>query len=42
VGTATFWNPRAPLRIAAELDEFMKANQVKNVRDLVGTLRLEG
>src|SRR6185312_531834 len=35
VGTSTFWNPRAPLRIASELDEFMKVNQVKNVRDLV-------
>ena len=42
VGTATFWNPRAPLRIADELDEFMKANKVQSVRELVGTLRLEG
>jgi dihydroorotate dehydrogenase (NAD+) catalytic subunit len=42
VGTATFWNPRAPVRIAGELDEFLKKNGVKSIGDLVGTLRLEG
>jgi len=42
VGTATFWNPRAPLRIASELDEFMKVNKVQSVRELVGTLRFSG
>jgi len=39
VGTATFWNPRAPLRIASELNEFMKTNKVQSVQELVGTLR---
>jgi dihydroorotate dehydrogenase (NAD+) catalytic subunit len=39
VGTATFWNPRAPLRIASELDEFMKTNKVGSVQEMVGTLR---
>jgi dihydroorotate dehydrogenase (NAD+) catalytic subunit len=42
VGTATFWNPRAPVRVAEELDEFMRANCVKSVRELVGTLRFSG
>jgi dihydroorotate dehydrogenase (NAD+) catalytic subunit len=42
VGTATFWNPRAPLRVAGELDKFMKTNKVGSVRELAGTLRLEG
>lgn len=42
VGTATFWDPRAPVRIARELDRFLKTNQVENVRELIGTLRLEG
>lgn len=39
VGTATFWNPRAPVLIAKELYHFMKANSVQNMRELVGTLR---
>ncbi len=38
VGTATFWDPRAPLRIARELDEFLKQEHIASVRDLVGTL----
>ena len=40
VGTATFWDPRAPLRIARELGDFLKAEQISSVRDLVGTLRM--
>ncbi|MBI5280785.1 MAG: dihydroorotate dehydrogenase [Candidatus Solibacter usitatus] len=38
VGTATFWDPRAPLRIARELDTFLKREKIAGVRDLVGTL----
>jgi len=38
VGTATFWDPRAPLRIAGELDRFLKQERIASVRDLVGTL----
>jgi dihydroorotate dehydrogenase (NAD+) catalytic subunit len=41
VGTATFWDPRAPLRIARELDRFLKQENIAHVRDLVGTLQLE-
>jgi dihydroorotate dehydrogenase (NAD+) catalytic subunit len=40
VGTATFWDPRSPQRIAQELDTFLKEEKVVSVRDLVGTLRL--
>lgn len=40
VGTATFWDPRAPVRIAEELDRFLKQEKIPHVRDLTGTLRL--
>lgn len=38
VGTATFWDPRSPLRIAAELDRFLKKERIASVRELTGTL----
>lgn len=38
VGTATFWDPRAPLRIARELDRFLQDQRVSSVREIVGTL----
>jgi dihydroorotate dehydrogenase (NAD+) catalytic subunit len=41
VGTATFWDPRAPLRIARELDKFLRKGKVNHVGELVGTLRLK-
>jgi|SRR5579871_1357386 len=40
VGTATFWDPAAPLRIARELGSFLKKQKIAEVRDLVGTLQL--
>ncbi len=42
VGTATFWDPRAPARIAGELDKFLRQEKIESVRDLVGTLRFGG
>jgi dihydroorotate dehydrogenase (NAD+) catalytic subunit len=39
VGTATFWDPRSPLRIARELDRFLRDEGVGNVREIVGTLK---
>jgi dihydroorotate dehydrogenase (NAD+) catalytic subunit len=42
VGTASFWDPGAPIRIARELDEFLKKEKIANVRELVGTLRFPG
>ncbi len=38
VGTATFWDPRAPLRIANELDGFLRKQKISSVRELTGTL----
>jgi dihydroorotate dehydrogenase (NAD+) catalytic subunit len=40
VGTATFWDPSAPQRIARELDRFLEQEGIKNVGDIVGTLKL--
>lgn len=37
-GTATMADPKAPLRIAAELDEFLREQGVERVPALVGTL----
>jgi len=39
VGTATFWDPAATVKIARELEELLPALGAANVRDLVGTLR---
>ena len=39
VGTATFWDPRSPLRIAEELGAFLKREKISDVRKLVGTLQ---
>lgn len=40
VGSVNFWDPQAPVRIARELDEFAKTENLRNVRELVGTLKL--
>jgi dihydroorotate dehydrogenase (NAD+) catalytic subunit len=40
VGTATFWDPSSPVRIASELEQFLREEKVASVRDLIGTLRL--
>jgi dihydroorotate dehydrogenase (NAD+) catalytic subunit len=40
VGTAIFWDPRAPVRIAGELSDFLRQEKIGKVADLVGTLRL--
>ncbi len=40
VGTATFWDPRSPLRIARELHEFLKGEKIANVSELTGSLKL--
>lgn len=39
VGTATFWDPAAPARIARELNDFLEQENIASVRDLVGTLQ---
>lgn len=40
VGTANFWDPAAPVRIARELDRFLVEEKISNVAALVGTLKL--
>jgi len=40
VGTATFWDPQAPLRIARELGGFLKREAIADVARIVGTLEL--
>jgi dihydroorotate dehydrogenase (NAD+) catalytic subunit len=40
VGTATFWDPRSPARIAKELGDFLKREKIARAADLVGTLLL--
>ena len=39
VGTATFWDPRSPVRVAQELGRFLREEGVGNVREIVGTLK---
>jgi dihydroorotate dehydrogenase (NAD+) catalytic subunit len=40
VGTATFWDPGAPVRIAAELGAFLKREKIARAPLLVGTLEM--
>jgi dihydroorotate dehydrogenase (NAD+) catalytic subunit len=40
VGTATFWDPRSPQRIAEELAAFLKREGIAKVSSLVGTLKM--
>jgi dihydroorotate dehydrogenase (NAD+) catalytic subunit len=39
VGTASFWDPRSPLRIAEELGDFLKKEEIASARSLTGTLQ---
>ncbi|MBZ5580054.1 MAG: dihydroorotate dehydrogenase [Acidobacteriia bacterium] len=41
VGTATFWDPSAAVRIATELGEFLQQEKIANVGHIVGTLVLK-
>jgi dihydroorotate dehydrogenase (NAD+) catalytic subunit len=41
VGTATFWDPAAPVRVARELSEFCRNEKISAAADLVGTLDLK-
>jgi len=40
VGTANFWDPSAPVRIARELEEFLQQERIEHVNELIGTLKL--
>jgi len=39
VGTATFWDPTAPVRIARELAEFCRQEKIARVSELTGSLQ---
>ena len=39
VGTASFWDPQSPLRVARELDQFLERENIARAADLTGTLR---
>ena len=41
-GSVNFWDPAAPVRIAEELDQFLAAEGLGNVSELVGTIRFPG
>jgi dihydroorotate dehydrogenase (NAD+) catalytic subunit len=40
VGTTSFWDPTAVVRIARELDQFLAEEKIARVSDLIGTLKL--
>jgi dihydroorotate dehydrogenase (NAD+) catalytic subunit len=40
VGTATFWDPQSPVRIAGELADFLRREGISEVSRIVGTLQL--
>jgi dihydroorotate dehydrogenase (NAD+) catalytic subunit len=40
VGTANFWDPEAPCRIARELEDYLEKENIDNVQQLVGTLQI--
>jgi dihydroorotate dehydrogenase (NAD+) catalytic subunit len=42
VGTATFWDPRAPVRIACELGRFLRKEKIASVQELVGSIKFQG
>jgi dihydroorotate dehydrogenase (NAD+) catalytic subunit len=41
VGTASFWDPESPLRVARELHAFLEQEKISRVAGLVGTLQLK-
>jgi dihydroorotate dehydrogenase (NAD+) catalytic subunit len=40
VGTANFWDPAAPVRVARELEHYLAQEKIGHVQQLVGTLQL--
>jgi dihydroorotate dehydrogenase (NAD+) catalytic subunit len=41
VGTSNFWDPKAPARVAQELQKFLEEENVSNAAGLVGTLKFK-
>ena len=42
VGTANFWDPSSPARVARELDQFTAQQGLASVKQLIGSLEFEG
>jgi dihydroorotate dehydrogenase (NAD+) catalytic subunit len=42
VGTASFWDPAAPARVAQELNRYLEREDIARASDLTGTLKLNG
>ena len=40
VGTASFWDPTSPLRIARELEAFLIEERINQITELTGSLKL--
>jgi dihydroorotate dehydrogenase (NAD+) catalytic subunit len=40
VGTATFWDPRAPVRLVEEFTRFLEQENIASAAELVGALRM--
>jgi dihydroorotate dehydrogenase (NAD+) catalytic subunit len=40
IGTANFWNPRAPMDILEGLEKFLHQEKIKDIRELIGIARL--
>jgi dihydroorotate dehydrogenase (NAD+) catalytic subunit len=41
VGTANFWDPQSPVRIARELEQFLGREHIARAADLTGTLKFK-
>lgn len=39
IGTANFWNPRAPMDILEGIEEFLRKEKIKDIRQLIGAAR---
>lgn len=40
VGTATFWDPRSPVRLVEEVDRFLEHENIASAAELIGALRM--
>src|SRR2546426_6591631 len=39
VGTASFYDPRAPLQVLDDLEDFLKKRRISSIRDIVGQMK---
>jgi dihydroorotate dehydrogenase (NAD+) catalytic subunit len=39
IGTANFWNPRAPADVLEGLQAYLRRNRIKDIRELIGAAR---